>query len=580
MFYLIKNLQIFTFFLYTNTFPSKSTRIYVKFSTNLKFIKLFNTFFTFSLSMFHFSAYPNTYPLNIDYWIHIKAAERTRIVVQFQKIDLEPQDECLYDFISIQDYDIVSKIILEPGTNTVPMAMLMSDEQFTAYENVDDGVGDGDADGDDVNNDNNGDGDEDDNNSDDDDGDGDADTDDNGANDNETSIINKGIKKTSSNTRLHQQQHNNHHQEHHGRIRRSLVFSYKDRQRPRKITKRHNENMKKSQNRKRRRKRRYTAKLPEQQHVNIQKRKRQETQKFKHLTAKSTKLTMHQHHNINYNDDDNDNDDDDETLDNVQSLQKYNKKSRWHNSNSNNNDKTRQQQHENFNLQTQRHLSHNKNIALTTETHQRSSSCINENPKRCRRKKSLKSTKNTPATRYRRSTILSDDSLPASDNAQSFLPYVRWCGSHESNMSKFDFVSRSNEVMLNFHSDYSITGLGFAAVWKAIDVSGCPLRTLTSREGTIFSPNYPHFLLNNLNCAYVIQAPVGKRVWLEFIEYDFISDALLEVDIGNGLFRPFRLMDHLNDGMFVSLKEQLRVQFRTGQHPRGKGFQAIYHTGE
>lgn len=229
-----------------------------------------------------------------------------------------------------------------------------------------------------------------------------------------------------------------------------------------------------------------------------------------------------------------------------------------------------------------------------TRENRRHTSDVNENPKRRRRKKSStdmdnNSNRNTKAQntsiqtrqrRNRRSTILTDDSLPSSDNAQSFLPYVRWCGNHESNMSKFDFVSNSNEVMLNFHSDYSITGLGFAAVWKAIDISGCPLRTLTSREGTIFSPNYPHFLLNNLNCAYVIQAPIGKRVWLEFIEYDFQSDSMLEVDIGNGLFRPFRLPEHLNDGMFVSLKEQLRVQFRTGQHPRGKGFQAVFHTGK
>ncbi|XP_065365478.1 uncharacterized protein LOC135958499 [Calliphora vicina] len=514
-------------------------------------------------------AYPNTYPLNIDYWIHIKAAERTRIIVQFQKIDLEPQDECLYDFISIQDYDIVSKIILEPGTNTIPMAMLMSDEQFTAYENDNDGIRDGDGDGgvDDNNEDddnngggNGGDNDTDDSSSDDDGADAD-DNDDNGANDNETTTLNKATKKN-SNTKKLQLQHL--HQQPHARIRRSLSERLKDRQR-RKLIERQTESKSKAQNRKRRRKRKHhTAKLQEHQlqNVNMKKTKIQDTQKFRNLAA--------MHHN-------------DETVDNGHNLQqqtKINKRTRWHDS--------RKQQQQHIKRQPQRKHQRNKNI-VTRENHHGSSSCLNENPKRCRRKKSLTDIENTinkafrklpanNAARYRRSTKLSDDSLPASDNAQSFLPYVRWCGSHESNMSKFDFVSRSNEVMLNFHSDYSITGLGFAAVWKAIDVSGCPLRTLTSREGTIFSPNYPHFLLNTLNCAYVIQAPVGKRVWLEFTEYDFQSDALLEVDIGNGLFRPFRLSDHLNDGMFVSLREQLRVQFRTGQHPRGKGFQAIYHT--
>ncbi|KAM7348381.1 uncharacterized protein ACRADG_007714 isoform 6-T15 [Cochliomyia hominivorax] len=532
-------------------------------------------------------AYPNTYPLNIDYWIHIKAAERTRIVVQFQKIDLEPQDECLYDFISIQDYDIVSKIILEPGTNTIPMAMLMSDEQFTAYENDGDGdvdvdgvdVGVGDDDNNNENNDNIGEDDGDDNDDVDDSNssdDVDADTDDNGANDNETSIINKRTKNTnnssssgSSNTRLHQKHL-------HGRIRRSVSLTYKARQRRRKLFERQTRSESRSQQRKRRRKRKYTAKL-------IQKQQHQQ-QKIYNLPAVTTTSKQAMHYN-------------DGTLDNEENFilkqkqkqNKHNKSKRWL-GNKNNSEKEQHQQQHHVKRQPHRKHQHNKNIA-TTDTYHRSSSCINENPKRCRRKrmktskaaeenvnkKYLKHSANA-ASRYRRSTVLSDNPLPASDNAQSFLPYVRWCGSHDSNMSKFDFVSRSNEVMLNFHSDYSITGLGFAAVWKAIDVSGCPLRTLTSREGTIFSPNYPHFLLNNLNCAYVIQAPVGKRVWLEFIEYDFLTDALLEIDIGNGLFRPFRFADHLNDGMFVSMKEQLRVQFRTGQHPRGKGFQAIYHT--
>ncbi|XP_046801594.1 uncharacterized protein LOC111685989 isoform X3 [Lucilia cuprina] len=521
-------------------------------------------------------AYPNTYPLNIDYWIHIKAAERTRIIVQFQKIDLEPQDECLYDFISIQDYDIVSKIILEPGTNTVPMAMLMSDEQFTAYENDNDnGIGDvdgGDGVVDDDNNqdvDNNG-GDNGGNNdataddndnssSSDDDAD---DSDDNGANDNETTTFNKRTKKTNNPKLQLQHLHQQQQQQPHVRMRRSLSVTYKARQRRKLIERQTQSNSKsKSQNRKRRRKRNHTAKL------------QQDTQNFHHLAA--------MHHK-------------DETVDTEPNLQKrnknkYNKNTRSHHDSNNNYGKIQHQQQQHIkHRQTPRKHQRNKDV-VTRENQHGSSSCINENPKRCRRKKSATDIENLrtnkalvklPANiaRYRRSTILSDNSLPASDNAQSFLPYVRWCGSHESNMSKFDFVSRSNEVMLNFHSDYSITGLGFAAVWKAIDVSGCPLRTLTSREGTIFSPNYPHFLLNNLNCAYVIQAPVGKRVWLEFIEYDFQSDALLEVDIGNGVFRPFRLSDHLNDGMFVSLREQLKVQFRTGQHPRGKGFQAIYHT--
>lgn len=182
--------------------------------------------------------------------------------------------------------------------------------------------------------------------------------------------------------------------------------------------------------------------------------------------------------------------------------------------------------------------------------------------------------------RLRRTIESRDGYYLTRNNAQSFLPYVRWCGTHETNMSKFDFVAQSNEILLNFHSDYSINGMGFAAIWKAIDVTSCPSRTLTSRDGIVFSPNYPHFLLNNLKCVFVLRAPVGRRVWLQFNDYDLQNDALLEVDIGRGYFLPFQSSQHYNDGLFVSLKEQIRVQLRTGQNPRGKGFHANYHTGK
>lgn len=450
--------------------------------------------------------------------------------------------------------------------------MLMSHEQFTAYENDNEGEGDGDADADtdtdamenannasDNGDDDGGDDDADNNSSD------DADTDDNddSNNDNETTTFYKETK-NNSNSRLQQTKQ----QSMHARVRRSLSLTYKNRQRSRLIERQTQTKRNKSRNRKRRRKRNFTAKLQEQQ-PQMQRKTRSRKQHFPISATETSTQVIHPNYQAT-------------EIDNNRLRQtKKPKRMNWPES-----VKNSEQQRQ---LQRQNHHYKKDTTKRTSSSHSRS--CVTENPKRCRRKTSFKENEHSkiqkmkaklPAgpARYRRSTFFKADILPAFENAQSFLPYVRWCGTHESNMSKFDFVSRSNEVMLNFHSDYSITGFGFAAVWKAIDVSGCPLRTLTSREGTIFSPNYPHFLLNNLNCAYVIQAPVGKRVWLEFTEYDFQTDALLEVDIGHGLFRPFRLPDHLNDGLFVSLKEQLRVQFRTGQHPRGKGFQAIYHTGE
>lgn len=165
------------------------------------------------------------------------------------------------------------------------------------------------------------------------------------------------------------------------------------------------------------------------------------------------------------------------------------------------------------------------------------------------------------------------------NNSPSFLPYVRWCGSHNTNMSKFDFVSTKNGTILHFHSDYSLSGIGYSFTWNAVDISGCPSQILTSKEGTFFSPNYPHFLLNNLDCSFIIQAPIGRRVWLHFTDFETMDDSLVDVDLGGGAkVTPFKDAKRLNDGIFVSSKEKLIVRIRTGPMPRGRGFRAIFKT--
>lgn len=160
----------------------------------------------------------------------------------------------------------------------------------------------------------------------------------------------------------------------------------------------------------------------------------------------------------------------------------------------------------------------------------------------------------------------------------SFQPYVRWCGMHEGDMSQFDFVSRTNEVLLNFFSDYSNSGEGFSATWRSIDISACPGQTLTSREGIIASPNFPHFLLHNLNCSYTIQAPIGRKIWLEFNTHNLIHDASVYVDLGDGNFlQPFH-DGVIGDGVYVSHSEKVKIALRTGGSPRGKGFKVTFRT--
>lgn len=103
--------------------------------------------------------------------------------------------------------------------------------------------------------------------------------------------------------------------------------------------------------------------------------------------------------------------------------------------------------------------------------------------------------------------------------------------------------------------------------WEAVDVSACPTQTLTAREGVISSPNYPDFLLAHLDCSIFIQAPPGKRIWLEFTDVDLghnNSEAInnsnkkessIEMQLGKNLnsFKPFQMKELLTDGKIEDL---------------------------
>lgn len=164
----------------------------------------------------------------------------------------------------------------------------------------------------------------------------------------------------------------------------------------------------------------------------------------------------------------------------------------------------------------------------------------------------------------------------------SFQPYVRWCGSHGTNMTRFDFVSSTNVALINFHSDYSVSGAGFSLAWQAVPITGCPTQTFTSSEewNVISSPNYSNYLLNNLDCTYIIYAPSGRRVWLEFHSFDMVRESYVEIDLGNGPFIPYRKLHQLNDGTFTSYLNRISIRLRTGSRPKGNGFRLIYKTSK
>ncbi|KAF7275274.1 hypothetical protein GWI33_012018, partial [Rhynchophorus ferrugineus] len=168
---------------------------------------------------------------------------------------------------------------------------------------------------------------------------------------------------------------------------------------------------------------------------------------------------------------------------------------------------------------------------------------------------------------------------------------LKLCGTHGSQMNRFDFVSQANEILIRFHSDYSISGSGFSLSWHSIDVSSCPTQMLTAHEGFVTSPNYPDILLSHLDCSLIIQAPPNRKVWIEFHDLDLgireennvlNRGAIVDVQLGKNMkrFEPFQLRNLLTEGSYVSIDELLKIRLRTGAKPQGKGFRVSYRISD
>lgn len=168
-------------------------------------------------------------------------------------------------------------------------------------------------------------------------------------------------------------------------------------------------------------------------------------------------------------------------------------------------------------------------------------------------------------------------------NNDDFNNGLRICGTHEYDLDRFNFVSNSNELNLKFHSDFSVTGAGFFLEWRTVEMTGCPKQTLTAKEAILTTPNYPHFLLPHLDCHITIRAPSGKRIWLEFEDYDFKdvpetleAELLINLKEQSQAFQPFLSKNLLTEGAFISQQEYLSLHLKTGAKPKGRGYKAVY----
>ena len=133
-------------------------------------------------------------------------------------------------------------------------------------------------------------------------------------------------------------------------------------------------------------------------------------------------------------------------------------------------------------------------------------------------------------------------------------------------------ISSSNQMLISFTSDYSVTGRGFRATYVIQGGSTTEIPTTTpptttppttnppttnppvigtcggnfvENQGSLASPNYPNNYDDNLQCVYVIEVEAGRRVELTFVDFSLENQSTcrwdaLQIDLGDGVKVPMK----------------------------------------
>ncbi|XP_071514687.1 cubilin-like [Panulirus ornatus] len=104
------------------------------------------------------------------------------------------------------------------------------------------------------------------------------------------------------------------------------------------------------------------------------------------------------------------------------------------------------------------------------------------------------------------------DFVEIRDGSNPHSPLVgRYCS---SNQGVVTLNSTSSSLWIRFHSDYSVNGRGFKAVYSA----DCN-RVLRGPRGVITTPNYPNPYPHRRNCTWIIQVPLGNSINASFSDF-------------------------------------------------------------
>ncbi|XP_062317784.1 ovochymase-2 isoform X2 [Osmerus eperlanus] len=130
---------------------------------------------------------------------------------------------------------------------------------------------------------------------------------------------------------------------------------------------------------------------------------------------------------------------------------------------------------------------------------------------------------------------LENDSLCYSDQLVVSLtkdkPVARFCGSTLPG----PVLLHSHGASVLFASDVTVTGRGFALRFSAVDGDSlsetvCGTVVLQQAQKAVHSPNYPESYSNNSVCRWVIYAPEGHVIKLDFEDFDLEQSHHCEYD--------------------------------------------------
>ncbi|XP_037817925.1 cubilin homolog [Lucilia sericata] len=141
-------------------------------------------------------------------------------------------------------------------------------------------------------------------------------------------------------------------------------------------------------------------------------------------------------------------------------------------------------------------------------------------------------------------------------------------------------TSEGNHMMVHFVSDYSNNKNGFRLEYTRV---GCG-EHLEKEFGYITSPNYPYS--NDLDCDWYIEAPPGRQIFLNVVEFHIESDnpdcsqnILLFKESKNSSIELGKECSEQHTALSItSPANRLYVHFRTSATRSRKYFKAFYHT--